>query len=311
MFNRRPQCAEGRVASLGAVEGQRVARGQVLAWLDAPEVGHAAADVLRARARATVAARKLARQLDLEKQEATSKNAVDDARAEDQIARADLVAARTLLSTLGGEEPPAGAEAQASLVSVRVPVRSPIAGVVAQRDAALGAPVSPDRTLFRIVGAARATVLARVPETSAEPAPGAVASLHARGGGASCPATVDGSLGVVDEATRTVALRLEPDASCTWLVPGGYVDVAFSTTPAGAAPQLVVPREAIVDVRGVPSVFVVGPMPEQFVLHAVRPGPGAGPEVVVESGVDEGDRVVVAGALLLKGELLRAELEGS
>ncbi len=51
-------------------------------------------------------------------------------------------------------------------------------------------------------------------------------------------------------------------------------------------------------------------MPGAFVSRTLQIVDHGGPEVIVVSGVDEGERVVTAGALLLKGELLRAELEG-
>ncbi len=298
----------GRVASLEVTEGTRVTKGQILAWVDAPEVGRASAELLRARARAALAARKLERQLELDRQQATSKNAVDDARAEDQAARADLLAARTLLANLGGQEPPA--ESDRATAIVRVPVRSPIEGVVARRDAILGAPVSPDKSLFTIVAAGHVVVLARVPETSTVPPVGTKATLTARGGAAAtCDATATGTLGAIDTATRTTAVRIEPGAGCAWLVAGGYVDVAFPGVAAGEGRDLVVPREAIVDVAGVPSAFVPGATEGEFAQRAVRVRPGEGPEIVVEAGLAEGDKIVVVGALLLKGEMIRAELQ--
>jgi len=83
----------GRIASVLVAEGTKVVRGQILAWIEAPEAARATADVLRARARATSASNRLARQVELDSREATSKNAVDEARADAQVARADLLAA--------------------------------------------------------------------------------------------------------------------------------------------------------------------------------------------------------------------------
>ena len=301
----------GRVATLEVTEGTRVTKGQVLAWVDAPEVGRATAELLRARARASVAARKLERQLELDKQQATSKNAVDDARADDQAARADLLAARTLLANLGGQEPPP--ESERATAIVRVPVRSPIDGVVPRRDAVLGAPVSPDKSLFTIVAAGHVVVLARVPETAVVPPVGTKATLIARAAAAAaattCDASVTGTLGAIDTTTHTTAVRVEPGAACTWLVAGGYVDVSFPGIAAGDVRDLVVPREAVVEVGGVPSAFVPGAAEGEFLQRAVRVRPGEGPELVVEAGLAEGDRLVVQGALLLKGEMIRAELQ--
>jgi cobalt-zinc-cadmium efflux system membrane fusion protein len=311
----------GRVATLDVTEGARVKRGQVLARIDAPEVGRATAELLRARSHAMVAARKLGRQLELQAQNATSQNAVDEARAEDQAARADLVAARTLLANMGGGEPgdAGGADAGAKAVTVRVAVRTPIDGVVVRRFAVLGGAVTPEAPLFRVIAPDRLIVRARLPETAGaavkEGAAVVIRPRAARGDATKdrCDATVEAAFGVVDEASRTTPLRVRPAAGCSWLVPGAYVDVVVSVGPGARvgdeSPAVLVAAEAVVDVRGVPTVFVAGKEPGTFEARPVRPGPTAGASIVVEAGLEPGERVAVAGALLLKGELLRAELE--
>ena len=310
----------GRVTSLEVGEGARVKKGQVLAWVDAPEVGRATAELLRARARARVASQKLARQLELEAEKATSKNAVDEARADAEIARADLAAARTLLLNLGGQEPPDNA-GESGPISVRVAVRAPIPGVVSRHDAVLGAPVSPERTLFRIIADRQVAIIGKIPEGALKPALGTKAIVRSRqtasaqsegNGGRECAAHTTGQLGAIEEDTRTLPLRLEPDDTCPWLAPGGYVDVVFPIAPeADAKPELVVPSDALVDVRGVPSVFVpAAGASNEFERRTVRVRTTVGADTVIEAGLTEGESVAVAGALLLKGELLRAELEG-
>jgi len=299
----------GRVASILAVEGARVERGQVLAWLDAPEVARATAELLRAQARSSVAEKRLQRQLELDAQQATSADILDMARADAAVARADAAAARTLLRSLGGTLPSA-ADTAAEIVSSRIALRAPVSGVVVRRDAVIGGAVSPERTLFWLNGDATPVVLAHVPEGTAAPPESARAFLQARGSALRCQATVRGQLGVVDPATRSVALRLEADPGCTGLLPGGYVDVFFSRTAESGTPALVVPREAVVDVHGVSTAFVTGPVPNEVEARPVRVADRPGPELVIESGLQAGEQVVHQGALLLKGELLRAELSG-
>jgi cobalt-zinc-cadmium efflux system membrane fusion protein len=305
----------GRIASLEVQEGAKVKRGQVLAWVDAPEVARAAANLLLARARAAVAKHKRDRQETLEAASATSKNALDDARAEDEAARAELLAARTLLTSLGGAEPPS--EPNVTALIVRVPVRAPIAGLVAERNTVLGGAVSADKMLFRIVADSQTSfsILARVPETVAtKPEAGMSATIVPRGkGSGTCQALVEGSLAGIDTQTRTLAVRLAPEKGCAWLIPGSFVDVVFAS-PRGSSElpaRLVVPRNAIVDVHGSPTVFVAGAVPGQFSARIVQAGPGDADALSVDSGLVAGEQVVVDGALLLKGELLRAELEGT
>ncbi len=304
----------GRVVELSAAEGDRVDKGQVLARIESSELGRASADLQRARARAEVADKKLARQLDLQKQGATSATAVDEARADAAVARADLLAARTLMATLGTAEPSGGSAA------VRLALRSPIAGIVVRRSASLGAPVSPDASLFRVVAPDRLLVRARLPETSPlSPKVGERARVHPRARRAEtaegCDAVVSSSFGIIDEVTRSAPILLRLEGPCAFLLPGAYVDVLLRGDPraGGRSPEasgVVVPGEAIVDVRGAPTIFVAHGGPATFQARRVRPGVAEGGLVRVEAGVEVGEQVVISGAILLKGEMMRAELGG-
>jgi cobalt-zinc-cadmium efflux system membrane fusion protein len=304
----------GRVATLEVALGDAVRHGQVVATIDAPEVGRASADVLRARSRAGLAAHALSRQLELETRQATSKSAVDEARAEDAAARADWMAARTLLASLGGAEV-SPSDAQAPLAPTRVALRAPIDGVVTSRTAVLGAPVSPDKPLLHIVARSARVVMARLPETL-EAAATAGTRVRVRPRSASldpsreCGAAVTANLGVVDDA-RNIPLRITLDDGCPELPSGRFVEVGVPTsaaTDAGAA-LLLVPEAAVTDLRGTPTVFVAGGSAGQFIARGVRPGRVYGADVSIESGLAIGERVVTVGAILLKGELLKAELQ--
>ena len=304
----------GRIASLAVTLGDPVKKGQIVALVESPDVGHAQADLLRARGRATLTSRALARQVDLEGQAATSKAAVDEARAEDSAARADLLAAKTMLRSLGAAE--AGdSDVSASVVALR----APIDGVITERNGVLGGPIGAQAALFRIVASDRRFVLAKLPETSAlHPAEGAKVKLLARGtlgnGAVPCEGTVERNVGVVD-TTRTIALRIRVDGVCPELVPGRFVEVSFGeaviASDADAGVELYVPTAAIVEIRGVPSVFVAlaGAAEGKFVRRSVRTGTTSGDDTVVAAGLASGERVVTRGALLLKGEILRGDLQ--
>ncbi|MDL5410497.1 hypothetical protein QSH82_24890, partial [Escherichia coli] len=70
---------------------------------------------------------------------------------------------------------------------------------------------------------------------------------------------------------------------------------------AGGDSVLVVPRDSVVDVNGVPCAFVASGAEGQLTARPLRVRSDAGPDVVVESGLSEGEKVAVKGALLLKG----------
>ncbi len=301
----------GRIATIDVREGDAVKRGQVLATVDSPEAAQRAADFIRARARVFAATRKLERQLGLEQDRATSAAAVDEARVEVATATADAAAARTILASLGMPEPPPPTD---GALAARVPVRSPIDGVLAERMVALGAPVAPDKTLFRVVARDHVVVEARWTDaTTAPPAKDTAVRVLPRGGDGSvaCAGKVISTVGVIDEKTLARRVRIVASGPCPMLIAGAYVDAAFTSADAAVpAPLvLVVPREAVVEVRGAPLVFVAAREPGTFVGRAVKVGRTTTEDIVIEDGLVDGESVVVTGAILLKGELLRSELE--
>lgn len=292
----------GRIASIPVKIGDRVKRGQPLAYLDSPEAARIAADAIRARARVTAAERKFERMRALQADKATSASAVDEASVELAAARADLAASRTLLASLGIPEPSGDA-----VVAARVPLKSPIDGVVVEQATTLGASIAPDNLLFRVVASDRIVVDVRLTDaTMPAPAPGAVTALLL-GGDARCAGHVVASAGVVDARTRARHVRVVPDGVCPGLVIGGFVDATF--TSAAAPVALAVPRAAVVDVRGAPTVFVATTRPGEFEPRIVRVGITTAEDAAIEDGLDEDAQVAVAGTLLLKGELLRSVLE--
>jgi cobalt-zinc-cadmium efflux system membrane fusion protein len=292
----------GRVASILVMDGAPVKKGDVLAWVDSPEAVRATADLLRARGRSVQAAHLLARQEELGKESATSQNALDDARTADAVARADLLAATTLLRSYGGAE-------SASGTSARIAVRAPIDGTVAERFTALGSPVTPERPLFHLIAKSEVYVLAKLPETAAMlPKNGDAVSLFLRESAGSertgCPGHVARVFDVVDEQHQR-HVRIAPDAGCTGLGVGRYVDAGFAS--GTVQPGLVVPRDAVVEIKGADTVFVRA-ADGSFAARAVRIGVRTESERVIDEGVREGEQVVVQGVVLLKGEVLKAEL---
>jgi cobalt-zinc-cadmium efflux system membrane fusion protein len=288
----------GRIARIAVRDGQRVRAGQVLAEIEAPEAVRARAEFLRARSHQIQAARALARQRALAQEHATSPNALDEARATAAAAAADLLAAKAVLHSYGAD------------THGHVAIRAPIAGLVSERFATLGSPVTPDKPLFQLVAPSQVYVAAKLPENvQLTAAPGAVVRLYPRseGRGEPCIGRVEGVLNVVD-LQRRLTVRIAPQA-CPQLVAGRYVDTELDTSSQLSA-AVVVAKEAVVELKGVPIVFVEVPRePGVFEPRAVRLGASTRMDTIVEAGLQAGDRVVDRGVILLKGEMLRAELD--
>jgi multidrug efflux pump subunit AcrA (membrane-fusion protein) len=244
-------------------------------------------------------------------------------------AQAELESIRALLTSWGANS--------GGSVSAQLPIRSPISGFVAKRTATLGGAVRPDETLFHVVAPDRIVVLARWPEARlAVPERGSLLEVRPRtsSGSAECMARVETRGQIVDPSTRTVTLRLRPEASCPALLPGSFANVAAKghgknkeplipadadgapvtspddgvTTSVGAAVEI--PRLSVVDVRGVPTVFVATSEKGHFQARRVATRPSHGDLVIVESGLRPKEKVVSKGVILLKGELLGDSLGG-
>lgn len=291
----------GRVARFEAREGDAVKAGQVLAWLDAPEAARAVADLVRARARSETAQKRVARLEPLVAQEAATQIALEDARLELDGARADLAASRTIVTSFGLGEPAVGAEA----ISARIPIRSPVDGTIVERTAPLGAHVTPETHLFRIVHEGGVLVEAKLPDgASVVLPPNARAEIEQRGV-ATCQAHVVATLPEVVAATRTRRVRLLPEA-CKGLVAGAQAEARI-VVPGGTGDVLTVPADAVIDVKSTPIVFARAG--DGYEMRPVELGVRVGDDRVVKAGVNEGDEIVVEGTVLLKGELLRSELQ--
>lgn len=310
----------GRVARFECREGDHVRRGQVLAWLDSPEAAHATADLIRAKTRTETQARKVARLEGLVASEAATQVALDDARMDLDLARADLSAARTIVTSLALTT---AAGAAGDPIPAQLPVRSPVDGIVVERGAALGAHVSPQTRLFRLVTEGRVLVEARITEGSnIAPSPSDVAHVDLRGARSAAPRTEKGCtakvLGVlpeVDPQTRTRTVRLMPEGGagspCARLVAGAQADVEIEVAPSTTAALgdvLVVPAWSSVELKTATIVFIKTREPGVFDVRPIEPGIRIGEDLVINAGVAEGEEIVATGAVLLKGELMRSEL---
>lgn len=303
----------GRIASLDAIEGALVKRGQVLAWIESPEVGGMRAELARARANKTAATKRVERQLALQAQGATSQSALEEAKAQLLAAEADEQAANAQLRAVGVDHQANGG---------RIALRSPIDGTVVERNARLGAAVATDTKLFHVVDLSKLRVHAQWSE-SLGPVPAlrtsVIVSSRARQSAdenTTCNGVIEAQLGLVRAATRSVTLRIQPSGeACAALSPGAFVDVVIASrgadtrgvrarTDEAASLWTQVPLEAVVELRGITSVFVASARAGEFEPRAVIARPSVGDVVPIEAGLKVGERVVTKGTILLKGEAL-------
>ena len=138
---------QARVTRLLVNAGQTVRRGQTLAELTSPELGHARAEYLSAEARVKLADAALERKRDLAAEKIVPLREVQEAESQAAEARAGLRTARAAIGAFGVEPPSADtAEATASTFVLR----SPVSGSVIDRRAVVGQMLDPSTPAFRI-----------------------------------------------------------------------------------------------------------------------------------------------------------------
>jgi cobalt-zinc-cadmium efflux system membrane fusion protein len=291
---------DGRLTRvLDVTLGTRVARGQELARLlpppavpgDLPQLQRARAD---AHTALTLATRDRERAERLTTAGAAPAKRLDEARAVEEQARAQVTAAEATLAQYNAARAGGAADATGSFV-----VRAPIDGVIAQRDATTGANVTAGTILFRLVDASQIQVVGHIPE--AEAARGRLvtaAEIEVPGHEPRIPAGRLVSVGkVLDPQSRTMPITFAFDNRGASLPVGQAValHLLMNTT----APGPVVPAAALVDDAGRPIVFVQLEG-ETFERRPVTLGPRSGDVVQIVAGVKPGERVVTKGAYLVR-----------
>ena len=196
-----------------------------------------------------------------------------------------------------------GAHDEAHLIEVR----SPIAGTIIERTVSAGAVVTPSDSLYVISDLRSLWVLAQVPEQHLSSLrSGLTVEVSVRAyPDKTFPARITTIGDALDPETRTVEVRCELNNPGRQLKTEMFATLTIHT--GGSREAVVAPLEALQTVDGEEVLFV----PEgeySFRARRVRVGRHSGSVVEIVSGLQAGEKVVVAGAFRLKSELLKAQM---
>jgi cobalt-zinc-cadmium efflux system membrane fusion protein len=202
-------------------------------------------------------------------------------------------------------------------VNPRYVVRAPIDGQVVRREVTLGEVVGPDmEALLTLADLNTLWVIADVPEKRL---PGVVVGSPAT---ISCDGinktTLEGKVAYIapelDKETRTGQIRIEIQGGAEGVNPGMFTQVHLSLRDGQVKDPgevIAVPEAAVQTFEGGPTVFIEAPNePSSFIARRVETGPSNGEMVPILSGLEEGTRIVVEGAFIVKAELVKGEMEG-
>lgn len=283
----------GRVIGLHKGVGDRVSRGEALADIDAPDLANAEAD--QAKASSEELRKRLAyeRARQLHDHEVIARKDLEAAEADYQQAQADTrrVAARLRNLQASGHQ------------NGKFVLRAPISGVVVERRINPGQEVRPDLAdpLFLISDVSSLWILVDVPERS-------LGNIHVgQTVGVETDAFPDQRftatverIGVaVDPVTRRVQVRCAVKNLDGKLKPEMFARVSFLAD--GERKGIRVPNSALVT-EGIYVFVFVETRPGTFEKRKVGLALRGMEHSFVESGLAEGERVVVEGALLLNSE---------
>lgn len=310
---------EGRLVRLYAGQGSIVKKGQKLADLESADIDQAEADYLKALAdyenarRTSTAEVKFAQanydrtKMLYEKSITAGKNLqaaehdleVANASAASTLAqtKAALTSARRHLLILGLKDTEIDALSNKSNLSAVFSLTSPISGIVIERNGTIGATVSADANVFKIIDVSRVWIDANVFEKD----------LNRVSRGQEVKVSVPAYPGVnfsgrvilvssvVDPDTRTVKVRTEVPNLDGRLKPDMFANVQIVTDLHRTA--ISIPEPAVLDDEGKRVVFVSegSGYKKQAVVEGIR---GNG-RVEILDGLHAGDKVVVKGNYLL------------
>jgi cobalt-zinc-cadmium efflux system membrane fusion protein len=293
----------GRVVRIEAQPGQRVQKGDSLVVIESPDVGSAFSDLEKAQADSISAEKDFKRQKELFDVHAGSQRELEAAQGNFAKAKAELQRSQRKVKLLRAGGASSGGQGYV--------LRAPIGGRVIARNVNPGAEVQGQYSggtvleLFTIGELDTVWVMADLFEMD----------LGRVKEGAECRVKViaypgrvfngiaDWVSNTLDPATRTAKVRCKLDNSDRALKPEMYATVELAVDKQQT---LALPRNAVLHLGAQTMVFIdLGKAPDGRLRYERRPVSVneelGGDFLPVVRGVSAGERVVVAGAILLSG----------
>jgi RND family efflux transporter MFP subunit len=183
----------------------------------------------------------------------------------------------------------------------RTIIRAPFDGIVSSKPAVAGSIIQAGSELMKIIRDGRLEAGVLVPEKDLVSISVGQAASIIDASGRAFSGSVSSIAEAVNSTTRLATVYVGVGDG-SGLKPGMFVRVTIETA---ASRQLTVAETALVWHDGKPAVFVVDDQ-GKVSAHPVATGAHQSGRVAIESGLSEGDRVVVAGAGFLNdGNLVR------
>ena len=286
----------GSISVLKVREGDRVKKGQLLVQLDAQEnqataaVASAAIDEAQRGLDEALSRKKLAdttfdRYNNLLKEQAISLQEFDVKQSEKDVAAQGVARAESRL-----RQAREGSKASAAM-SGYTRIVAPISGIVAAKQADLGATVFPGQPLLTIDDDGSYQLELALPENvAAKVKPGTPLQVTLDAVGSSFQATIAEIVPTADPASRTFVAKIALSQKGLKSGMFGRGSIRLGTTANGIA----LPKKAVLERGALTLVWTVDK--ENIArMRIVKAGRQNGERLEILSGLSDGDRVVVTG----------------
>lgn len=292
---------QGVVLEVVRREGDRVARGDLMAVINSRELADAKSAFLAAGQRVEFARVALDREENLWKKKISAEQEYLEARRQfDEVRLAQDVAGQKLLALGLSQAAVAALPSAAAANLARYEIRAPIAGTVIERDVTVGESIPPDRNIFTIADLSSVWIEASIPAKDL---------VHVRQGQLATVVVADavlqtqgrvsfiGSL-IGEDNRRAIARIVVANPGGAWR-PGLTVTVKLELSSSEAA--VAVPVNAIQTFRDWQVVFFR--YGEWFEARPLELGRSDGTWVEVLSGLNAGDRYAATNSFAVKAEI--------
>jgi len=298
----------GRVVKVHVDVGQDVKKNMLLAMLHSADLGLAEGAYLKASAKLHEAELAYERAKDLHEHKAVSLAELQRREAEMKTARAEARETQNRLELLGVQAQEIERLEREHTIKADVPLRAPFDGRVIMRNITRGEVVETQHKLFTVADLSDVWAIGSVPEKDVQfirkdQNVEVIAAAYPHG---IFPGTITYISDVLDPATRTMRLRVTVPNPDRLLKPEMFALVRVYATPK---PEVLTIPVAAVQKGSAGKIVFVQRAPDEYELRTVKLGDEQGDTVVVQEGLQEGERVVGRGSFTLKSEMERHKIE--
>lgn len=309
---------QGRVYKVFVKVGDYVKAGQELMHVEGLEIGEIKAGFVKAKANLEFQKANYERQKKLIEQKVGSQKSFLETQAEYEKAVAEFNAEDKRIHSVGLTDDDVidgKSDHSQEHTSGTLPVKSPINGIVVERNVVIGQLVDGTTNAFKIINTSSVWVDGQIYEKDinkiTEKNNVVFTSSSYQNEKFSGKVSYIGQ--VIDDKSRTITIRAELNNPSGKLKPQMFGEMQI---PAGKNTMaILIPAESVIKIDNADFVFVQKDDPtlpsgwKAFEKRSVLVGPEQGTMIEIKQGLKANETVVVKGAFYLKSEMMKAELE--